>query len=138
VAGWVKGILLILGVLLCAILLYFAYIYRDFKLQSAAANRARAKLEVTYQAQLAQYQHDLPIGVPRSEVTKYLESRKIVYRERRRELAVNLGEQPDVFPCDRWAVYVCISEFSQDQPGSDPSPQDLLTATSMKRIGHCL
>src|ERR1035438_6474709 len=49
------------------------------------------------------------LGVPRSEVTKYLESRKIVYRERRRELAVNLGEQPDVFPCDRWAVYVSLN-----------------------------
>ena len=64
---------------LFAVLLDFAYVYRGLKVQSAAANRARAELEVKHQAQLAQYQRALPIGTVRSEVGKYLDSRKVVY-----------------------------------------------------------
>ncbi|HZW95783.1 MAG TPA: hypothetical protein VFF64_22745 [Candidatus Eremiobacteraceae bacterium] len=137
VARLVKRILIILGVLLSVVLLYFAYAYRNLKLQSEAANRVRADREVTFQAELAQYRRVLRVGMPHSEVTKYLESRNVSYNEERGEITVNLGDEPDVFPCNRWAVYVSF-EFARAQPEVALSPQDPLTAISLKRIGHCL
>ena len=131
----VVGVLV--GVLLLAVVLRVAYAYWDLKVQSAAAERVRADREVTFQAELAQYQRVLPIAMPRSEVRKYLVSRNVSFAENRGEITVNLGDEPDVFPCDRWGVYLSL-EFGQARPGSDPSPADLLGSISLKRIGHCL
>jgi hypothetical protein len=132
-----KIILIVLGVFSLVVVVRVAYAYWELKVQSAAAERVRADREGTFQAELAQYQRILPIAMPRSEVRKYLESRNVSFAENRGEITVNLGDEPDVFPCDRWGVYISL-EFVQPQPGSDPSPADLLAAISLKRIGHCL
>jgi hypothetical protein len=132
-----KIVLIVLGVLLLVVALRVAYAYWGLKVQSAAAERVRADREATFQAELAEYQRVLPIAMPRSEVRKYLESRNVLYAENRGEITVDLGDEPDVFPCDRWGVYLSL-EFAQPQPESNPSPADLLAAISLKRIGHCL
>jgi len=107
------------------------------KLQSAAADRARAELEGGYQAQLLEYQHALRIGIPKAEVLEYLRNKKVPFSDWRGVLMVNLGREPDVFPCDSWTVYVSL-EFGQSQGRSEPSGEDPLEAISLKRIGHCL
>ena len=132
-----KIILIALGVLSVVGVLRVAHAYWNLKVQSAAAERVRADREATFQAELAQYRRVLPIAMPRSEVRKYLESRNVAYAENRGEITVSLGDEPDIFPCDRWGVYVSL-EFGRAQPGSDSSPEDLLAAISLKRIGHCL
>jgi hypothetical protein len=133
----VKKIVVVLSVLLIAPFLYFAHAYWHLKLQSEAANRTRAELERGYQAQLAQYQHALRIGIPRSEVREYLDARKITYDDWGGEMVVKLGREPDVFPCDSWNVYVSF-EFGRVRPQDEPSPSDPLGAVTLKRIGHCL
>jgi hypothetical protein len=110
VASTAKKIVVVLLVVLFAVLLYFAYVYRNLRVQSAAADRARADLEVGYRARLAEYERALPIGTPRSEVLKYLDSRKILHSNWRGDINVELGREPDVFPCDYWSVYLS-SEF---------------------------
>ena len=132
-----KWVLSIVGVSLCLILLYFANSYRQLKLQSAAADRARAELEVGYQAQLLEYQQALRIGIPKAEVLEYLRNKKVPFSDWRGVLMVNLGREPDVFPCDSWTVYVSF-EFGRSQGRSEPSGEDPLGAISLKRIGHCL
>src|SRR5271154_4306423 len=102
----VKKIAVVLCVLLAPVLLYFAYVYWHLKLQSAAVDRTRKELELGYQARLAQYQRELQIGMTRSEVRGYLDSKKVIYNDWQGEMVVNLGREPDVFPCDSWTVYV--------------------------------
>jgi hypothetical protein len=80
---------------------------------------------------MAPYEHDLPLGTPRADVQKYLESRGIKYFEigRRSRLhpegsyAVNLGPvSGDIF-CD-WSAFVVL-DFellgSSSSPASMPS-----------------
>jgi hypothetical protein len=133
----VKKIVVVLCVLLVAPFLYFAHAYWHLKLQSEAAARTSAELEVGYQAQLEQYQRALRLGTPRSEVREYLDTRKVTYDDWQGEMVVKLGREPDVFPCDSWNVYVSF-EFGRARPQDEPSPSDPLHAISLKRIGHCL
>lgn len=130
----IKGVLLTLGLVLCSLLLYVANEYRNLKLQSAAADRVRAGLEVRYQSQVEEYRNALKIGTPRSDVTKYLQSRNIQYGDDRNNLEVNLGREPDVGTCNYWTVYVSF-EFTREDL---PSPDDRLVGISLKKIGHCL
>jgi len=50
---------------------------------------------------------------------------------------VHLGDEPDVFPCDRWDVYVSL-EFDHAQDKPESTLLDKLTKVSLKRVGHCL
>lgn len=134
-AKWVLGFL---GVLACALLFYVFLVYVDLRLQTASANHERVELEANFRDQLAKYQSALPIGTSRSEVLKYLKSQKVDYfNGNRREVNLELGREPDVFPCDYWIVYASF-EFGQSQTTDQPTPQDLLASISLKRIGHCL
>jgi len=133
----VKSALAILGIILLAVACYLVYGYRQLKLQSAAAHRTRSDLEVKFQSQHEQYQLDLPIGTPRAQVRKYLDSHKVQYNEWRGEISVHLGDEPDVFPCDRWDVYVSL-EFDHAQDKPESTLLDKLTKVSLKRVGHCL
>ncbi len=133
----VKKIVIVFGVLLTAFLLYVAYSYWNLKVQSAAADRASAELEVGYQAQLKQYQSALRIGTSRTDVREYLDNRKVVYNDWRGEITVRLGQEPSVFPCNYWTVHVSF-EFGHAKPQDEPMPSDPLDAISLKRIGHCL
>lgn len=140
VARLAKTLLIILGVFLLVVLLYAASVYRNLKLQSAAADRVAAELEVGYQAQLAEYRCAMRIGTPRSEVREYLNSKRIVYivyNDRDGEIRVNLGREASVLPCDYWTTYLSF-EFGHAQSQAEPSSPDALSAISLKRIGHCL
>lgn len=134
----VKATLIALGLVLLSVLLYVGYGYRNLKLQSEAAERVRAEKQPIFQAQLAQYKSALRIGTTRSEVLKYLQAHKVAYSEDGQgNILLNIGEEPDVFPCDLWGVYVSF-EFAKVQPQIGPSPLDLLGAISLQGIGHCL
>lgn len=140
-----KVFLALIGIALLAVFGYLAYGYRDLKLQSEAAARTRAQLEIKYKAQLIEYQRDLPIGMPRSEVRKYLDSHRIAYSEwRHGEIMATLGDEPDVGVCDSWRVYLSLEFIRQNslelvpQNQSESSPSDRLARVSLNRIGHCL
>jgi hypothetical protein len=108
-----KRILIVMGVLLFAVLAYVAYGYHNLKVQSAAAQHVRAERHPMFQAQLLQYQRALPVGTARAEVIRYLQLRDVPYAEAR-EMHVCFGDEPDIFPCDRWGVYVSF-EFGHPQ-----------------------
>src|SRR5580692_8234892 len=134
VASTAKKIIVVVLIVLLAVLLYCGYVYWNLKVQGAAAGRARAELEVDYRARLAEYQQALQFGTPRSEVLKYLDSRKVPHGSwRRGEISVELGREPDVFPCDYWYVYLSF-EFGLVPRDAEPSPLDSLTSISLKRI----
>lgn len=132
-----KIVLLVLAALVSATLLFAGYTYLKIKQREADAARVRAELDVGYQAQVRRYQRALRIGMPRSEVTKYLESGKILYWQTQREIGINLGREPgDGMVCDYWTAYVSM-EFSHPENQTEPSPLDILVNVSLKRVGHC-
>lgn len=132
-----KVLLALIGIALLAVFGYLAYGYRNLKLQSEAAARTRAQLETKHQAQLVEYQRDLPIGTPRSEIRKYLDAHRIAYNEwRHGEIVATLGDEPDVGVCDSWRVYLSLEFVPQKE--SETSPLDRLAQISLKRIGKCL
>jgi hypothetical protein len=137
VARTSKIVLLVLAALVSATLLFAGYTYLKIKQREADAARVRAELDVGYQAQVRRYQRALRIGMPRSEVTKYLESGKILYWQTQREIGINLGREPgDGMVCDYWTAYVSM-EFSHPENQTEPSPLDILVNVSLKRVGHC-
>jgi hypothetical protein len=102
------------------------------------AHVAQAKRDVAYQTELARFQGDLPLGMPRSEVDKYLDSRQTSYAKVAQDIDVNVGSDPgDGIVCDRWNVYVEL-HFSRLKKQTDPSPFDNLDSISIQRRGHCL
>jgi hypothetical protein len=140
-----KVFLALIGIALLATLGYLAYGYRNLKLQSEAAARTRAQLEVKYQIQLVEYQRELPVGMPRSEVRKYLDAHRIAYNEwPHGEIRAPLGDEPDFGVCDSWRVYLSLEFIPQNslelvpQNQSWSSPLDRLAGVSLNRIGHCL
>jgi len=139
-----KRILIVPGALLVAVLAYGAYGYHNLKVQSAVAERVRAERQPMFQAQLLQYQRALQVGTARSDVIRYLQLRGVPYVEARREIHVYLGDEPDVFPCDRWDVNVSFEfgypqiEVGSPQMKDEVNPRDPLGTISLKRIGHCL
>jgi hypothetical protein len=133
-----KIALFVLAILVSGFLLFAGFTYRKIKQGEAAAARVRAELDVAYQAQVRQYQRALRIGMPRSEVTKFLESGKILYWQTQREIGVNLGREPgDGLVCDYWTAYVSM-EFGHPESQTEPSPIDILANVSLGKVGHCL
>jgi hypothetical protein len=130
--------LFVLAILVSGFLLFAGFTYRKIKQGEAAAARVRAELDVGYQAQVRQYQRALRIGMPRSVVTKFLESGKILYWQTQREIGVNLGREPgDGLVCDYWTAYVSM-EFGHPESQTEPSPIDILANVSLGKVGHCL
>jgi hypothetical protein len=137
VARTTKVVLLVLAILVSA-LLFAGFTYRKIRQREAAAARVRAELDVGYRTQVRQYQRALRIGMPRSEVTKYLESGKILYRQTQREIVVDLGREPgDGMVCDNWTAYASL-EFAHPQDQTEASPTDIIANVSLKKVGHCL
>jgi hypothetical protein len=137
VARTTKVALLVLLVVVSGVLLFGGVTYRKIKKRGAAAARVRAELDVANQAQVRQYQSALRIGMPRSEVTKYLESGKILYRQTQREIVVDLGREPgDGLVCDYWTAYASM-EFFHPEDQTEASPADTLAHVSLKKVGHC-
>jgi hypothetical protein len=133
-----KIVLFVLAILVSGILLFAGYTYQKITRREAVAARVRAELDVGYQAQVRQYQRALRSGLPRSEVTKNLESGKILYRQTQREIVVDLGREPgDGLVCDYWTAYASI-EFAHPQDKTEASSADILANVSLKKVGHCL
>jgi hypothetical protein len=132
-----KIALFVLAILVSGFLLFAGFTYRKITQGEAAAARVRAELDVGYQAQVRQYQRALRIGMPRSEVTTFLESGKILYWQTQREIGVNLGREPGDGLCDYWTAYVSM-EFGHPESQTEPSPIDILANVSLRKVGHCL
>ncbi len=133
-----KVALLVLLVVVSGVLLFGGFTYRKIKQREATAARVRAELVVGYQAQVRQYQRALRIGMPRSEVLKYLDSGKTLYRQSQREISVDLGREPgDGLVCDYWTAYASM-EFAHPEDQTEASPADTLANLSLKKVGHCL
>jgi len=115
-ARLLKATFIGIGFILLCVLLYVGYAYRELELQSEAADRVRAEREPIFQARLARYQGALLIGATRADVLKYLQAQKVAYLEDNQgNILVYIGEEPDVFPCDRWGVYISL-QFAKLQP----------------------
>jgi hypothetical protein len=95
---------------------------------------AQSRRDSTYQTALNQFQRDLPVGTPRADVKKYLDSRNIQYfvakkgGNRVEAYEIKIGEDPGGLFCERWDVYVTL-EFSSE---------DMLKQVHITRSGTCL
>jgi hypothetical protein len=96
----------------------------------------QARRESAYRVALAPFQRDLPIGMTRDEVKKYLDSRHVEHLEDwgSREYggptyAVKVGEDPGTLVCGPRGVYIAL-EFD---------PANVLGDVHIrKQIGACL
>jgi hypothetical protein len=95
---------------------------------------AQSKRDSAYQTALAKFQHELPIGTPKEEVRKYLDSHNIQYYAATRggsrveTFEIKVGENPGGLACEPWDVSVAL-EFSST---------DLLRQIHITRSGTCL
>ncbi len=95
---------------------------------------AQSRRESAYRAAIAQFQRDLPLGTPRDEVQKYLDSRNIRYFVAKRggtrveAYEIKIGEDPGGLVCEPWDVSVAL-EFGSS---------DALSQVHLRRSGTCL
>jgi hypothetical protein len=95
---------------------------------------AQSRRDFAYQKALSQFQRDLPLGTPKGDVKKYLDSRDVRYFADKRggsrieAYEVTIGQDPDSVVCERWDVYIAL-EFSSD---------DVLKQVRIRRTGTCL
>jgi len=81
---------------------------------------ALSRQDSTYRTAFDQFQRDLPIGTPRTEVKKYLDSRNIHYYVAKQggnwveAYEIKICEDPGGLVCERWAVYVALEFNSAD------------------------
>jgi hypothetical protein len=94
----------------------------------------QARREATYRSAIAPFQRDLRVGMGKTAVQKYLDSRRVSYRavgfagNDADTYEIKIGEEPGSFVCDPWNVYIAL-EFS---------PTDKLREVHIKKIGTCL
>jgi hypothetical protein len=114
-------------------------VYARYEARQAEYRAAQAKRDAAYQVVLAQFQRDLQLGMPRSGVKKYLDSRKVLYTtDGNGDIRQQIGQEPgDGFTCDRWSVYVDL-HFSRAEGEFEPSEFDHLSTVAIDKIGHCL
>jgi hypothetical protein len=95
---------------------------------------AQSRRDFAYQKALSQFQRDLPLGTPKGDVKKYLDSRDVRYFADKRggsrieAYEVTIGQDPGSVVCERWDVYIAL-EFSSD---------DVLKQVRIRRTGTCL
>jgi hypothetical protein len=124
----------IAGVVAIAIVLLSLWFFRS----KSQDHRAQAQREAAYQAELDRFQHDLRLGMPRSEVTTYLVARKVAYNENSWDLDVRIGREPsNTIFCDHFDVYVELG-FTHLKAQAGPSPFDNLDSVSVRKFGTCL
>lgn len=88
----------------------------------------------SYRKAIAQFQQDLPIGTPKEDVRKYLDSRNIQYYAAKRgenrveAFEIKIGEDPGGLVCEAWDVFVAL-EFNSI---------DALKQIHIVRSGTCL
>ena len=114
-------------------------VYVRHEARRAEARAAQVKRDAAYQVVLAQFQRDLQLGIPRSGVKKYLDSRRVPFATYGNgDITNKIGEEPgDGFVCNRWNVYVDF-HFSRVQGESEASEFDNLSSIAIQKIGHCL
>ncbi len=114
-------------------------VYARHEARVAGTKAAQAKRDAAYQTVLAQNQRDLQLGMPRSGVKKYLDSRRVRYvTDGNGDIRQQIGQEPgDGFTCDRWSVYIDF-HFSRVQGEFEPSEFDNLSSIAIQKIGHCL
>lgn len=94
----------------------------------------QSRRDSAYRKTVAQFQRDLPLGTPKAEARKYLDSRNIQYfaatRGESRVVAfeIKIGEDPGGLVCEPWNVSVAL-EFSS---------ADVLKQIHITRSGTCL
>lgn len=122
------------GILFAGWLVYARYDARQTEQRAAQAER-----DAAYQVVLAQFQRDLQLGMPRSGVKKYLDSRRVPYATYGNgDITNKIGEEPgDGLVCNRWNVYVDF-HFSRAPGELEPSEFDNLSSIAIQKIGHCL
>jgi hypothetical protein len=128
------AVIVVAGVLLSGWLVYASH-----EARLAEAKAAQAKRDAAYQTVLAQNQRDLHLGMPRSGVKKYFDSRRVPYvTDGNGDIRQQIAQEPgDGFACDRWSVYVDF-HFSRVQGELEPSEFDNLSSIAINKIGHCL
>ena len=99
-----------------------------------ASKAAQSRRDSAYHKALFQFQHDLPLGTPKDEVKKYLDSRNVQYFADKRggsrieAFEIKIGEDPGGPVCEPWDVYAAL-EFS---------PDEVLRQVRIRRTGTCL
>jgi hypothetical protein len=127
------AVVVVAGVLLSGWLVYARY-----EARLAEAKAAQAMRDAAYQTVLAQSQRDLQLGMPRSGVKKYLDSKRALYvTDGNGDITQQIGQEPgDGLVCDRWSVYVDF-HFNRAQGELEPSEFDHLSSIAISKIGHC-
>jgi len=88
----------------------------------------------SYRAAVAQFQRDLPLGMPKEDVRNHLDSHNIQYYAARRgesrvvAFEIKIGEDPGGFACEPWIVSVAL-EFNS---------ADVLKQIHITKSGTCL
>ncbi len=83
----------------------------------AYAKVPQARRETAYRAAMAPFQRDLPVGMSKDDVKKYLDSGNVSYNSVRfggseaDTYEIKIGEEPGSLVCESWNVYVAL-EFS--------------------------
>jgi hypothetical protein len=107
---------------------------RTEKKRTVALAHLQAQFEA-WDSEVAQMQHDLPVGTSRVEVKKYLEAHKIQYSDGP-HLLINLGDVPgDGLVCGRWSGAISL-EFRPII--ARESNEAKLQNISLKKYGRCL
>ncbi len=104
--------------------------------------------QVAYDAAIAPFRHDLPLGMSRTEVKQYLDSKGIDYISAgygpdAETYTIEIGEEPGSLVCESWKVYIAL-EFQPSDKTTDSRDRreaceaDKLTDIHIRKIGTCL
>jgi hypothetical protein len=116
------------GIALCILAVLVALSYLAY------SKIAQIHRQASYDGALVPFQRDLPLGLRRTDVKDYLNSRNVNFRAvgiAGRESApylIEIGEEPGNLVCESWKVYVAL-EFDSD---------DKLQAIHTTKVGTCL
>jgi hypothetical protein len=69
-------------------------LYSRHEARLADARATQATRDVAYKVALEEFQRDLPLGIPRSKVEGYLESRKFLYGKQSWDIDAMIGQDP--------------------------------------------
>ena len=125
-----KALVLVLALAIPS-LLWFLHSRRE-------ARRAEEQRDAVYRTKLQSFEHDLRLGMSRSDVKGYLDAKRIPYIQMNSDLAVKIGEDTSrQWYCNRWYVYVDF-RFNLLKGQTEPSSLDNLDHISIQKIGSCL
>lgn len=128
----------IAAVAIAGVMVVVWQVWAKYEARRSESEAQQAKRDFAYQAELARFQRDLRLGIPRSEVKSYLNTQKVPYNEMQWDFEVRIGHEPsNEWFCDHFDVYIDM-EFTHLKGQSDPSPFDNLDNISVRKRGTCL